>query len=67
MNPCPPAPPAPADLPGTLDPDLLAGTLLAAGEQLVRLSLLDPARCPTARLTDFITSATAYLAPPRHP
>ncbi|WP_169814924.1 TetR/AcrR family transcriptional regulator [Nocardia crassostreae] len=49
--------------PGPLDPDLLAITLLAIGEQLIRTTLTSPADYPPARLTDFIRSAITRLLP----
>lgn len=52
-----------ADGPGSLDPEILAVSLLAVGEQLVRLALADPEEYPADRLIGFVQQAITRLAP----
>ncbi|WP_405489216.1 TetR/AcrR family transcriptional regulator [Nocardia sp. NBC_00511] len=47
------------------DVELLAVSLLAVGEQLIRLTLADPDRYPTDRLTDFIRTTLGAFDPAR--
>ncbi|MBF6489018.1 TetR/AcrR family transcriptional regulator [Nocardia otitidiscaviarum] len=47
-----------------LDPELLSIALLAVGEQLVRLAVIDPDRYPPTHLADFVTTAVDHLSRP---